>query len=283
MGDCNLSRFAIGYVLATLVAVSGSIPAPTAPTDAAEVAQQPATPIPIDLVEQENVRLIVLDVLVVDSKDRTVPGLSIDDFEIVVDSRPIQPDTLDVRCDRQLGDARAVNRARNRETPAQSGDGGKIVLAFDYLHLNQLQRVEVLEQARELVRHGGMNGEEVMLAALNGGLRIEQTFSSDKDRVHESLHRMQHDITLWEPDFFHLSETGWMAGMTALFDVLGTVPGPKKVVFYSAMTDTPLDLEFRQIAAQAAVSRCSVYPVDAAGLTTLEQDTRRRAVQSGSG
>ena len=80
--------------------------------------------------------------------------------------------------------------------------------------------------------------------------------------------RMQHDITLWQPWFEHLNEIGWVAGMTTLFDVLGTVPGHKKVVLFSAMGDVPLDLQFQEIAAQAAVSRCSIYPVDARGLTT---------------
>jgi VWFA-related protein len=268
----RLLVFCVGFVLVALSdgAASAKRLEPLEPSVTAE--EEAAAPLPIDLVEEEHVRLIVLDVLVVDSHNRTVPGLTLDDFEIVAAGRSTRADTLDVRCDHELGDARAVNQAENRENPTPSGDGGKIVLAFDYLHMSQVQRAEVLDHARELVRHGGMNGGEVMLAALNGGLRIEQTFSRNAEEVHESLHRMQRDITLWQPDFFHLSEMGWVSAMTALFDVLGTVPGPKKVVFFSAMADTPLDLEFREIAAQAAVSRCSVYPVNAAGLTTPAND-----------
>ena len=39
-------------------------------------------------------------------------------------------------------------------------------------------------------------------------------------------------------------------------------------VLYSTMRDVPLELEFDRIAAIAAGSRCSIFPVDAAGLRT---------------
>ena len=108
-----------------------------------------------------------------------------------------------------------------------------------------------------------MLGGGLEVGAINEPLSVrflhESQITGDHEEVHDSLRRMQHDITLWQPQFFHLNEMGWVSGMTALFDVLGTVPGPKKVVFFSAMADTPLHLEFRELAAQAAVSRCSVY------------------------
>ncbi len=53
--------------------------------------------------------------------------------------------------------------------------------------------------------------------------------------------------------------------MTTLFDVLGTVPGPKAVVLFSGMKDVPLDTQFAQLAAVASTSRCSIYAVDPRG------------------
>ena len=81
-------------------------------------------PIESNLVEEENVRLIVLDVLVLDSKDRTVPDLTLEDFGIVIDGKPITPDTLDVRCDEVMNDPKGVNHAEERGGSAPEGSGG---------------------------------------------------------------------------------------------------------------------------------------------------------------
>jgi hypothetical protein len=50
-----------------------------------------------------------------------------------------------------------------------------------------------------------------------------------------------------------------------MFDLLGTVPGPKAVVLFSGMKDVPLDTQFDQLAAVASTSRCSIYAVDPRG------------------
>lgn len=242
-------------------------------------AAEPTTPIPVDKVETAKVRLVVLDVVVLDREGRTVPGLTRDDFELVVVGKPVAVDTLDVDCPGGAAEEpRAVSHARKRPPPEAAGAGRRIVLALDYLHLGQLQRVNVLEQAKEMVEQGGAAGEEFMVVALNGGLRVEQQFSADREQVRRALHRMEYDISLWQPSFQHLDESGFVDGLTTLFDVLGQVPGSKAVVLYSAMLDLPLDRQFLEIAATAAGARCTIYPVDAFGLRTLEQD---RAVRAG--
>ncbi|MDX1388964.1 MAG: hypothetical protein R3344_07220, partial [Acidobacteriota bacterium] len=98
------------------------------------------------------------------------------------------------------------------------------------------------------------------------GLRIEQPFTSDTEAVLASLKRMNFDITLWQPDYYHVHESVFIDPMVALLDLLGQYPGTKAVVLYSEMRDVPLDTEFNRIAAVAAASRCSIYPVDAGGL-----------------
>ena len=140
------------------------------------------------------------------------------------------------------------------------------MLAFDYLHLPPILRPEVLGRARESVRYAAAPGDEVMVAALNGGLRIEQHFTDDLDAVVDTLDRMEFDITLWQPDYFHLRENLFVDPLVALLDLLGRYPENKAIVLYSTMRDVPLDLQFSEIAAIAATSRCAIYPVDAAGL-----------------
>lgn len=226
-------------------------------------------PIDVDQVEEVTVRLVLVDVLVLDRDERTVPDLSAADFEILYGGEILAVDTLDVDCPAgRADDPRGVRHASQRPEPVAPDAGRKIVLALDYLHLNQGQRVEVLDRASEMVRHGGATGEEIMVVALNGGLRVEQQFSSDRDQVQQSLRRMQYDISLWQPDYVHLNEYGFVDGMTAMLDVLGTVEGNKAVVLFSAMQDVPLDLQFQSLAAHAAASRCSIYPVEVGGLRT---------------
>ena len=128
--------------------------------------------------------------------------------------------------------------------------------------------LDVMKKATEQ-NHGTVIktiGDEVMVVALNGGLRVERTFTDDTEAVFRSLRRMEYDVTLWNGYFEHVNEYGFVDSLSGLFDVLGTVSGRKAVVLYSAMEDAPLELQFQELAAIASVSRCSVYPVDVRGL-----------------
>jgi VWFA-related protein len=226
-------------------------------------------PVEIDRQERVEVRLVLVDAVVLDRNDRTVGDLSAEDFEITVDGRRRPIDTLDVSCAAgALDDPRAVKHPRLR--PAGGGQiERKIVLVLDYLHLPGLLRVDVLEQAKRMVRHGASAGDRIMVAALNGGLRIEQAFTSDHARVVDALERMEYDISLWEPTFSHRTEEPFFAGLGALLDVLAVEDGSKAVVLFSnspARADEN-DLAFAGLAAAAGASRCSIYPVHALGLS----------------
>jgi hypothetical protein len=76
---------------------------------------------------------------------------------------------------------------------------------------------------------------------------------------------MRYDVSLWNGNFSHINEFGFIDGMTGMLDVLGAVPGPKAVVLFSGMKDVPLDTQFAKLAAVASTSRCSIYAVDPRG------------------
>jgi VWFA-related protein len=255
------ARFQTRVVACLLAAGLGASPG---------LAQEPAPeerPLEADLVEEVAVRLILLDAVVVDGEGRTVEGLTKDDFQIVVGGKASEIDTLDVDCKPGAADdPRGVKHPGNREVPPPPDGGRRIVLAFDYMHLGVLNRTDTLEHAMRLVRDGGTAGDEVMVVALTGGLRIEQPFTADAEATARTLKRMQYDISLWNGNFGHMSERGWVRGIEALLDVLGTMPGRKAIVLYSTMQDVPLDSQFARIAAAAGTTRCSFYPVDANGL-----------------
>ena len=143
--------------------------------------------------------------------------------------------------------------------------GQNVVLIVDEA---QNLRPEVLDQARLMVEHSAAPDDRIMVVALNGGLRVEQPFTSDHGRVLETLTRMEYDLTLWEPSFYHLNERVFFEPFEALLDVLSFEPGGKALVLFSdhpGRADTD-DLFFADLAASAAASRCSIYPVEASGL-----------------
>lgn len=250
-------------ILATTVASSRA----TTETSTAPEAE----PLETTLEESVGVHLVLIDALVLDGKDRTVGGLTIDDFEVTLEGERVPIDTLDVSCgEGGVTDPRGVGDLRRRAGAAGGDDevGRRIVLVLDYQHLPGMQRVQVLEQARGMMAAATEPNDEIMVAALTGGVRVEQAFTRDHATVAETLKRMEYDITLWAPGFQHLSEDGFFHGLEVLLHVLDRVPGKKAMVLFSsspAAADEN-DLRFAELAAQAAASRCSIYPVHARGL-----------------
>ena len=225
----------------------------------------------VGLEEDVDVHLVLIDTVVLDGKDRTVPDLTLADFEIIVGHARIPIDTLDVACPGgAMDDPRGVRSPERRAKLPVPDAGRKIVLALDYLHLAQMERVDVLEQAVKMVRHGLTDKDEVMIAALNGGLRIEQGFTTDVATLTKALKRMEFDISLWAPSFAHLTEGSFFGGMQALLNVLSAIPGSKAILLFSnnpGSTESH-DLEFARLAASSSIARCSIYPMHTAGLIT---------------
>jgi len=265
----GLSFLRIGACLAVVGVIAvWAIPGPTC------AQQQEAEPPPVEsqdpidlgTSEKTTVRLVLVDVVVLDRHDRTVPDLTAEDFEVFALGEPVAVDTVDLDCPVGVADEPQPTRRADAHDalPAPSG-GRRIVLAFDYLHLNQFLREDSLVAATKLVREGSSGEDAIMVVALNGGIRVEQPFSSDRDEVLRSLNRMRYDVSLWNGNFAHINEFGFIAGMTGMLDVLGAVPGPKAVVLFSGMKDVPLDTQFEKLAAVASTSRCSIYAVDPRG------------------
>jgi len=227
------------------------------------------TPKKSEYREDVEVRLVIVDVFVVDRHGRTVPDLTIEDFEVTVDGKLIELDTLDVLCPGgAMEDVVSVRRPSRRETPPAPEAERKILLAVDYMHIRDIDRARVLEDAQEMVRHGCSPGEQIMVAAITGGVRVEQPFTTDRDQVVEALHRMEYDITLWEPRFEHLTDFGFFYAVEALLNLMEQESGPKALVLFSNLPgdSSAYDNQYADLAALAATSRTAIYPVHAAGL-----------------
>jgi VWFA-related protein len=213
----------------------------------ASVAVEPPPPVRSGLVEKVEVNLVIVDVQVLDRKGNPVSGLTAGDFDVSVDRHPMPIASFDAAC-------------------AELSEKPDIVLAFDYQHLGETQRTRALDSAQRALEKRGIRDAEIMVAALTGGLRVEHRFTTEGDRVVDALRKMRSDPTLYAGNFGHISEKGFVRGLTALFDVAATVPRPKAILLYSAMQDVPLEEQFQQLSALASASRSVVYPVDMRGL-----------------
>jgi VWFA-related protein len=260
----------------------------------AEEQVPPPEPDPVDsgLVEEVQVKLVLLDVLVLDRKDRTVASLGRDDFELTVDGRPVEIASVDVACpDGATPDVTAAREAADRPLPEASVPH-RIVHAFDYDHMENVALT--LEQAREAVRRHSRAGDEQMLIAIGPTLRLEQDFTSDPAALDRALERMHDDLGLYGAHLGRLTDRRFYQRLQSLLDLLDRIDGPKVVVLYSGPFPADgfnHDVEFRRISALSARARVALYPVDTGGLRTPQgfvygdlggpKELARLAVESG--
>jgi VWFA-related protein len=239
------------------------------------------------LTSTVEVKLVTIDVVALDRNDRTIGDLTKADFQLFVDGKETPVDTLDVFCEGGGGADPTSKHVGGWETPADLRAGTRrVVLAFDYLHLPSTRcpdydipcryHTQALQQYQEVLSaKTDVRDEEIMVVALTNALRIEQPFTKDRRAVVETLRRMEHDITLWNGNFDHLTEYPLFQGLHALVTVLRSVPGPKGVVFVSAGTGpgSAYEKDFRHLAARASDAQVAIYSVDCRGLFWSRQQT----------
>lgn len=234
-------------------------------------------PVDVGLEERVEVQIVLVDVLVLDRDGRTVPGLSIDDFELLVGGKPVEIATLDGRCPLGAADDATVGQ-KAKAPPALAGpsDLGRIVLVFDYFHMDSadpfgglhLQGPRALHAATEALESQRLAGDEFMIVSLGDVMRIETPFTADRDEVRRSLDRMAGDPALLRGPR-GLTEFRFFDRLLALLDLMESIPGRKAIVLFSG----PLrpdgfthDPAYARISAMAASSRTAIYPVDTGGL-----------------
>lgn len=236
---------------------------------------------PFDLNTRETVRvrLVTVDVVVKDGKDRMVPDLKAEDFELHVDGEPVKVDTLDLTCPAGAVESARVGKLREWSEPPSVVDAPRrVVLAFDYLHLPQIpcpfgggpcmMHTQVLKYLQRTMKDSPQGNEEIMIVALDGALRVEQTFTRDRAVVLETLQRMEKDVTLWAGHFDHVTEKPLFSGLEILVDLLDLVPGSKALVLFTGGPGPghSYDPDFRRLTDMASLARVSFYPIDSQGL-----------------
>ena len=249
----------IGIVVVALAVIAAIAPA---------VSQDDPQPAASGTTENVDVALVLIDTLVLDAGGASVPGMTREEFLLAVDGKAVEIDTFDAVCpEGAREEPKAVSRNGSRD-PVPAVGGRRIVLAFDYFHNRGVLRQELLDGARAMIDRDMAAGDEMMIVALAGGLRVEQRFTAEADAVFEALERMEKDVTLWARDFDPLTDRSFFESIATLLTVLGETDGAKAVVLFSAYdgpSDTN-DLWYQDVAQRAGAVRTSLYPMDANGL-----------------
>jgi VWFA-related protein len=225
--------------------------------------------------EDVAVRLVQVETLVLDSADRTVPGLSREDFTLLVDHRPVKIDVLDTTCDtRALTDPRPGERADARLDDVRVAPR-QFALVLDWIHAAPGERGSMLSVAREIVAHRKADRDRILLAVLADGLHVVHPLTSNRAALLAALDTLIKDPrTSTMPTLSGVTERPFHRSLGLLLEVLTRYDGAKAVVLFSPWT-APSDEDdgwFLEVARRAAEARAAIYPIDAFGLST---DDRR--------
>ena len=231
--------------------------------------ETPPEPIPSDTEETVEVNLVLIDTLVLDAQGRTVPGLAKDDFVLSVQGRAVPIDVVDSSCPGgAMEDPGNIQADGTRKSPPPDLER-RMVLLFDYYNLDHIHRGEALRAAQWLVRNVKSPGDQVMVAALANGMRIEQRFTHDVDELVATLERMEYDRSLWAREYGSVTDRAFFDNLATLMDVLAQYDGPKATVLFSMLGRyrEHWDLWYGDVVQRAAVGRTAIYPVWGGGLT----------------
>jgi len=238
----------------------------------------------IKIDQYVDVRLVLLETLVLDGEGRTVTGLTRDDFQLAIDGTIVPIKTLDEVCPLgAVADVAPVKVGDIRETPRETPR--KIVLLIDYFFLSHPDRAQVIEGLKQQIGAAMTPSDEFMVAAIAPRLRIEQRFTSDPQEVLDTLDRMYHDATLFAADLTNATGGEYLDALASLMDVLEPYPGAKAVVMYSAAVsrgDVTV-ASFENVARRAAGARTIIYPTRTSWMNAPEPRRGMHRPKGGAG
>jgi VWFA-related protein len=142
-----------------------------------------------------DVQLVNVEVWVTDKKDRPINGLTLDDFEILEDGKPVDINYFaEVREDKpvvsSLERVLAESPGDSEPPPAPIVDPGHLVLYFDELHLMPASRKQAIKDLRAFLAEENVAPERVLILTQHRDLKTEATFGSTWTELDEVLGRI---------------------------------------------------------------------------------------------
>jgi VWFA-related protein len=151
------------------------------------------------LTEVIEVQLVNVEVWVTDKQDRPVSGLTVDDFEVFEDGRPVDISHFaEVREDEpvvsSLERALAEPQGESEPPPAPIVDPSHLVLYFDQLHLLPASRRQAIKDIRAFLAKENVAPERVLILSQHQDLETEVTFGSSWRELDEALARIESSL-----------------------------------------------------------------------------------------
>jgi VWFA-related protein len=179
----NLNVDTVSLVKVTsfcLLVLTTFLPAPTAGAQ-----EQPY------FIDAVVVHVVNIDVVVTDSKDRPVTGLTRDDFELLVDGEPVELSNFFAICE-----GRPVRVAGETDSPEagailpESQQLNMIVLVDDS-SLHGSERREALSALRQFLGQRTGAGQRIMLVRYSDGLEVHSELTDDPKEVMAGIDKIK--------------------------------------------------------------------------------------------
>jgi VWFA-related protein len=235
-------------------------------------------------------RLVLLDVVVTDSKGNAVRGLKATDFTLLEDDAPQILSSFQehnsVSQEEAAKAAAAVKLPPNHLTnydPAPEGSAATVIL-LDALDTPVEAQMYLREQMIAYMKTVPA-GTKIAIFQLNMQMRMIQGFTSDRDLLLRSVESSKRDrlaiSRLLGRSYDAMRQQRLIAAMQQLGQYLASYPGRKNLIWFTARVpdaqcgggigDPFPDMtrfidDFAQTTDVLTLSRVAVYPVDARGL-----------------
>jgi hypothetical protein len=233
---------------------------------AAPLAEEPRK---LELQESVQVSLVALEVTVWPKKldSDACLGLTIDDFDLLVDHKPRKIYAVD-----SLGRTQEAYEL-GASLPGGSSPGGMtVVLFFDLWHLDVFfgafpacpsTKPLAFAEARRFVEEEFHDGDRLLLVTAAGWPVVHYGWIRTQADALAALDRLKKNRQVIMPRQEHMHHNGWIAGIESLFLALGRYPGRKDVIYLA--DDFRFDdvaMRMYEIAARAQSNGVVVNAVD---------------------
>jgi VWFA-related protein len=237
------------------------------------------------LIIHQNVRRVVLDVVVSDSAGKPVSGLTASDFAIAEDGKPEQVRSFDVHDFDFVSDSlpkHPDSLPRNTFVNVPSGPerGPLYVLLLDLLDMSVDDQPVAREQLMRFIRSKPL-GTRFAIFVLSDGLYLVQGFTEDRnllaDAVNPKNPRSHIPRVFLYSDNFQPYYSATRA-LTGIAKFLADLPGHKNVIWLSASFQSAVmpssdpsvegvsaSEEIKETTDTLARGQVAVYPVDVRG------------------
>jgi VWFA-related protein len=138
----------------------------------------------LDSVE---VRVVNVDVVVTDKAGNFVPGLTRDDFQLLLDGKPVEmsnfaayaPPALGASSTGEVAIAGAETAVESEEAP-QAAPATSYAVLLDQSLVRPGERKEILDQLQRFLASGLRPGDRVLIATYNQGMRLLTDLTGDQ-------------------------------------------------------------------------------------------------------